>query len=420
MIKNIFQNKKGFFILYAIIVINVLLIFTIGMVNLSIRERQLVRFGEGSEAAFFAAESGLECALFWDLRGAGVPSAFRYDPLLPSGEEIVCNGQKFQVGDVVPVGVDNVAENSIRVDYSSPENPNNFVDVTVRKEGASGAKTLVDVHGYSGSDTGYSVERGLRVTYGGSIIDHNQQCDAFDFAFVLDDSGSVASNLNSMKNAAKGMVANFSPSHNGHWFSVVSFTSIGHLKIGLTHNKNHIENAIDSLAALGGTNLPWGLKFAKDELVDHGRDEVNNQPVNDIVIVITDGVTNFCIGDPDTISYPTWSCNYYALNNTDNAAWIAATSSKQALAQAEEIAALPATIIVIGVGIGTGNVISEVDIDGITMSFSDYLRDYVATKDAAGNPNYFDVNWGGLEALLASFDCAFFNQAIQDFSRRPI
>jgi len=73
--------RSGFTLLFSVLIGS--LLFSVGMAiaNLATREVVLSAAGKESEAAFFAADTGVECTLYWDRRGnkfpvGGPPSSF--------------------------------------------------------------------------------------------------------------------------------------------------------------------------------------------------------------------------------------------------------------------------------------------------------------------------------------------------------
>lgn len=62
------NTKKGFTILYAVLVSGLLLSIGIGVYNIAIKELRLSVVGSNSQIAIFAADTGLECALYWELK----------------------------------------------------------------------------------------------------------------------------------------------------------------------------------------------------------------------------------------------------------------------------------------------------------------------------------------------------------------
>jgi len=70
--KIIEEKKRGFTLLFAILVS--VLILAVGASIISIALKQVILAGAGRESqfAFYAANTGVECALYWDLNGAQV------------------------------------------------------------------------------------------------------------------------------------------------------------------------------------------------------------------------------------------------------------------------------------------------------------------------------------------------------------
>ncbi|MEY2702091.1 MAG: hypothetical protein RLY43_724 [Bacteroidota bacterium] len=67
--KKIQNDKKGFTLLFAILVSVMVLAVGASIINISLKQVILSSAGRESQFAFYAANTGLECALFWDLNG---------------------------------------------------------------------------------------------------------------------------------------------------------------------------------------------------------------------------------------------------------------------------------------------------------------------------------------------------------------
>lgn len=61
-------GKGGFVVLFAVILTTIILAIALGLADVSFREIVLVTSGEESDKAFYAADTGAECALFYDLQ----------------------------------------------------------------------------------------------------------------------------------------------------------------------------------------------------------------------------------------------------------------------------------------------------------------------------------------------------------------
>jgi len=71
MKKKVIQKnnyKKGITLFVAVLVASVATLFSFAISDIALREVLLAQTGKDSQEAFFAANSGIECALFWDLK----------------------------------------------------------------------------------------------------------------------------------------------------------------------------------------------------------------------------------------------------------------------------------------------------------------------------------------------------------------
>lgn len=79
------KNKKGFALLYAIIIISVVSVIAFGLASISLKQKVLSSLAIDSQVAFYAADAGMECALFYNLKvfnpmGAGNNNIGCFDP----------------------------------------------------------------------------------------------------------------------------------------------------------------------------------------------------------------------------------------------------------------------------------------------------------------------------------------------------
>lgn len=92
MQKNI-KTKKGFTLLIAIIVTAMLLIISFVVANIAYKQLVLANSNQESQYAFYNADSGIECALYWDFKNG-------YTVFNPSvaTTSMRCNGQAYNTG----------------------------------------------------------------------------------------------------------------------------------------------------------------------------------------------------------------------------------------------------------------------------------------------------------------------------------
>lgn len=150
---NKFKNQKGFTLLIAIAITATLLLVSSGIVSVAVKEAFLSASARESQHAFYAADTGIECAIFWDVRngGAGV-SAFDTE----TSTDITCNGSD-------PQSVGGSSVSTFTFDFESTGNPYCAV-VTITK---SGGLTTIESRGYNTCDplNNRRVERAIRVGY---------------------------------------------------------------------------------------------------------------------------------------------------------------------------------------------------------------------------------------------------------------
>jgi hypothetical protein len=67
MRKNILKNDRGVVLLIAVTISSLVLVIGIGIISIITKEIVLSSLNKNSQAAFFAADSGIDCAMHWDL-----------------------------------------------------------------------------------------------------------------------------------------------------------------------------------------------------------------------------------------------------------------------------------------------------------------------------------------------------------------
>ena len=159
------KSKKGFVILLAVLLSSVFMIIGAFIFNISIKELILSSGGKSSQFAFYAADTGIECALYWDSRGEYFAESNKTD----EPQEIYCNGQ--DVTDNEYWKWDHVYNNNNRGRtffgfemFPLDEKRNDCVIVVVKKENGN---TVIESRGYNTCVTTSArrLERALRVTY---------------------------------------------------------------------------------------------------------------------------------------------------------------------------------------------------------------------------------------------------------------
>ncbi|HVU06676.1 MAG TPA: hypothetical protein VHE10_02715 [Candidatus Paceibacterota bacterium] len=174
------SQKAGFAMLFAVLVSSVLLAVGISIFNLTVKELILSASGRESQFAFYAADTGAECALYWDFKGVDVFATSTGDrtPSPASPDCVDAAGQAAQTINVsnyvaysgYPVArTSNSAVTQFTLNIPSV-GPQYCAIVTVVKDSSSGIqKTVIDSRGYnlpcSATTDPNRVERALKITY---------------------------------------------------------------------------------------------------------------------------------------------------------------------------------------------------------------------------------------------------------------
>ena len=155
--------------LIAIVITSVLMIVSFVVVDVATKQLQLANTAEQSQYAFYNADSGVECAQYWDLHYSnGAVSAFATTTGLNSS--ITCNGQSVSTNSqTVPVpfagpslvgGGDSNATSTFSINFNT-----GCAIVQVNK--APNGLTTIQSRGYNTCNTSSDkrLERGITIQY---------------------------------------------------------------------------------------------------------------------------------------------------------------------------------------------------------------------------------------------------------------
>lgn len=144
---------RGVTLLIAIILVSVLLALGLALIDVAYKQAVLASTVKQSEIAFYAADSALECALYWDQQ----MGAFSYSTPLSS---ITCATRSMSVTSSV--------NGSTRTSsFNVPCETGGGTRATVVAYKQSNGQTAIYASGYSSCSTSdpRRVERGLKVTF---------------------------------------------------------------------------------------------------------------------------------------------------------------------------------------------------------------------------------------------------------------
>ena len=91
------QTQRGFTIFFAMLTASLALSIGIAIFELTIRELDLSATATQSQFAIYAADSGAECALYWDSKYNTNQSAFATTSAYTPATEILCDTQVVSV-----------------------------------------------------------------------------------------------------------------------------------------------------------------------------------------------------------------------------------------------------------------------------------------------------------------------------------
>jgi len=149
------MKNKGFTLFIAIIITGALLLVAAGVADLAVRQSLISSSGQESQNAFYAADTGMECALYWDIKNASGYSAFSTSTV----SSITCNNS----GSLL-VGGGGSANPASTFTFTLTPDPYCAV-VTVEK--LADLSTKIESKGYNTCDLSNPrrVERAVRAVY---------------------------------------------------------------------------------------------------------------------------------------------------------------------------------------------------------------------------------------------------------------
>lgn len=163
---NYIKRDKGMTLLIAIIITSMLLVVSFVVVNIALKQLVLASANKESQYAFYAADAGTECSVYWDLKGGSI-SAFDIN----TAGTITCSGQTISTGSQ---SVPTIPSQASRIGGGGPSNRTSIFSINftkgcaiVRVTKAASGITTIDSRGYNTCNTSAvrRFERGVTLTY---------------------------------------------------------------------------------------------------------------------------------------------------------------------------------------------------------------------------------------------------------------
>lgn len=157
------KKNRGFVLLFAVMLSSIILAIALGISSIALKEINFTTSARDANNAFYAADTGVECALQND-------KTFRFNSISNGGGSMLCLGTSFALTPDSDVGPWEFKMQG--VNFSGSANACAIVDVSKVDNGSGIFITTINSKGYSfGSGSGgcvptsKSVERELQVTY---------------------------------------------------------------------------------------------------------------------------------------------------------------------------------------------------------------------------------------------------------------
>lgn len=162
------NKQKGIALFIAVITTSALFLIALAIADISYKEQVISQSGSQSKIAFYAADSGTECALYHDLKA---PDGFFFAASETTGitEDFQCNGS-----DTEPETEIQGSAATTTFSYNVSDDPKSCVVVLVGKRlVGSNVVTTIESRGYNNhctaqrlpEESNRNLERTIRTTY---------------------------------------------------------------------------------------------------------------------------------------------------------------------------------------------------------------------------------------------------------------
>lgn len=150
------RYNQGFTLFIAIVVTGVVLLVATSIISLAFKQSLISNSGKESQVAFYAADTAMECALYWDVHNLTGESAFATS----TTSTVTCNQDANNTGNQWTVGGSSVSTMS-NITFL----PEAFCATVTVTKNANGT-TLIEAKGYNTcAASARRVERAVRASY---------------------------------------------------------------------------------------------------------------------------------------------------------------------------------------------------------------------------------------------------------------
>lgn len=153
--------KQGFSLLLTVLIVSIILSLALGIGSIVLNQIKLSGTGRQSQIAFYAADAGAECALYWDFRNNSFAISTGPNTIVCAGKTIAGIGGGGYVYDK--------CQGTSQDDFVLSFENNSCAHICVRKEGENTKITSFGRDKTSDPNkcaaTEGSIERGLEVNF---------------------------------------------------------------------------------------------------------------------------------------------------------------------------------------------------------------------------------------------------------------
>ena len=158
------RKANGFTLLLSLLVVSVILSVSLGIFNIMTKELKLSGIGRESQIAFHAADVGIECFFYWEIKHPGLTGS-AFEPGEAPSDAFKC--AKSSISAISDADSDtDKSSYSFTLSFGAPTN--SCVEIKVDKNYSISNKviTTVESRGYNvacDSDSPFKVERAIRL-----------------------------------------------------------------------------------------------------------------------------------------------------------------------------------------------------------------------------------------------------------------
>lgn len=168
------KKEKGFTLLFAVLLAVLVLAVGASVINIAMKQVILTGIGRESQFAFYAANTGVECALYWDYMDLGVfatsSASVETENIIKdivncaSGYNLFFQGSPNM--EIVDEGVD-YATSMFKIEFETPIQYCAIITVNKKKNSQDAIETRIESRGYNTCDGSNPrrIERGLQLSY---------------------------------------------------------------------------------------------------------------------------------------------------------------------------------------------------------------------------------------------------------------